>query len=78
MKMVAGAKTQKTAELEKEKFTQSLTSDAEKQLASAKDQMLEVKLGQIVSFFGRAGKIVQDIHSVQKGVTDALGNNGRH
>jgi membrane-associated HD superfamily phosphohydrolase len=78
LKTVAGAKTQNTAELEKEKFTESLTSDAKKQLNTAKDQILEVKLRQVVDFFGRAGKIVQDIKNVQKGVTDTLENNGEH
>lgn len=66
--MVAGAKTENSAEIEKEKFVQSLASDSKEQLTHTRDQIFNVRIGQIVEFIGRAGKIVQDVHHVEEGV----------
>lgn len=60
---VAGAST--TSGFEETSFQKNLQKDVQLQLEKVKEQVLDVKVGEVFSFFSRAGKIIDDFHSLQ-------------
>lgn len=66
---VAGASTSETLETS---LPTQLKEDTQHQIENLQEQVLEVKVGEIFSFFSRAGKIIDDFHNVQRNVSEKL------
>ncbi len=70
---VAGASTSKEAV--DNSFPSKLKDDTKNQIQNLQEQVLEVKIGEIFSFFSQAGKIIDDFHMLQRNVSQELDDN---
>ena len=68
--LIAGAST--NIQEEKETLPQELAKDAEKQLETVKKDVLNTSVQDIITFFSKSGKIVEDVKNLQKSVNDFL------
>lgn len=70
--LVAGATDIATERDMKGKFAEQLATDAKEQMTKTKDSLLNIKLGEIITFVGRGQKIVEDIRHASKEIQSII------
>ena len=66
---VAGASTSETLETS---LPTELRKDTQHQIKNLQEQVLEVKVGEIFSFFAQTDKIIDDFRTLQRNVSEGL------
>lgn len=70
---VAGMNT--SEEFRTQSLPDELQDDINMKVGNAKERVLDIKVGEIFSFFGRAGKIIDDVHVLQEEVKEKVQEN---
>lgn len=71
-KIVAGASTQQISE--ELVLPQELTSDLSEKAEGVKKSLLEIQLSHVIGFISQAGKIIQDVKSLQPELEKRIDN----